>query len=114
MRLTMIKTISFLKRKPGISREEFRKHYEEVHAPLAVKYLTGLKRDVRNHVLPTPGQPEPDFDCITEFWYEDMEAVQRVQEFLQTDEAKIINDDQDLFIDGSQIRYVSVEECESP
>jgi len=35
----MVKTIALIKRKPGLSREEFIRHYEEVHAPLALKHV---------------------------------------------------------------------------
>jgi len=86
------------------------RHYEEVHAPLGMKYLTGLKGYARNYVLPTPGQPEPDFDCISEFWYEDTTAIEQVLDFLQTDEAKVLNDDHDSFMDSSRIVYFRVDE----
>lgn len=35
----MIKIVMFVKRKEGISREEFIRHYEKVHAPLSLKLL---------------------------------------------------------------------------
>ena len=74
----MIKAIGLIKRKPGLSREEFVKHYEEVHAPLALKYFPTIKRYVRNHIITPSGAEEPQFDCITEFWYDDMEGYQAV------------------------------------
>jgi len=46
----MIKVMAFIKRKPGISHEEFVQHYEEVHAPLAVKHLTTISRYVRPRI----------------------------------------------------------------
>ena len=60
----MIKAISLLKRKPGISLEEFSKHYEEVHVPLAMRHFP-FKRYARNYVA-SPGAEELGFDCITE------------------------------------------------
>ena len=44
----MIKTIAMIRRKPGISREDFIRHYEEVHAPLGQKHF-GFARYVRNY-----------------------------------------------------------------
>ena len=44
----MIKIMLLVNRKSGISREEFRRHYEEVHAPLASSHLRHLVRYVRN------------------------------------------------------------------
>jgi len=66
----MIKAISLLKRKPGISLEEFSKHYEEVHVPLAMRHFP-FKRYARNYVA-SPGAEELGFDCITEVWFETM------------------------------------------
>ncbi len=53
-------------RKAGVSREEFRRHYEDVHAPLAARHLQHLVRYVRNYVS---DQLRSDFDCdvVTEF-----------------------------------------------
>jgi hypothetical protein len=50
--VTMIKAMETVKRKPGLSQEEFMRHYEEVHVPLIVKHIPTLKRYVRNHVIP--------------------------------------------------------------
>jgi hypothetical protein len=66
----MVKGIAMLKRKPGLTQEEFIKHYEEVHVPLVLKHLPSIKRYVRNYVISTvvtpPGLEELEFDCITE------------------------------------------------
>ena len=71
----MVKAIALIKRKPGLSREEFVKHYEEVHAPLILGLLTTIKRYARNHIIVPAGAEEPEFDCVTELWYDDMELV---------------------------------------
>lgn len=68
----MFKFMVMMKRKPGITREEFRKYYEEVHAPAALARFP-IRRYVRNYIMVPPGAPEPDFDCITEFWYDSMD-----------------------------------------
>ena len=38
----MIKLISPMKRRPGISIEEFREYYEKKHRLIGEKYLTGF------------------------------------------------------------------------
>ena len=76
----MIKTIAFIKRKSTITREEFARHYEEVHAPLAIKIFPTIKRYARNHIIKTLGGEEPDFDCISEFWFDDEEGIRAVFE----------------------------------
>ena len=51
----MVKVMFLVKSKPGLSREEFCRHYEEAHVPLALKYFPTFKRYVRNYVITTPG-----------------------------------------------------------
>ena len=46
----MIKSISLLTRKAGLSHEEFVKHWLEVHAPLA-HAVPGLRRYVQSHIV---------------------------------------------------------------
>lgn len=106
----MIKTIALIRRKPGMSREEFIRHYEDVHAPLAMACLPGLKGYVRNFVVTPPGGPEPDFDVVSEFWFEDAAALQAVRAFLRTEAARELREDEARFIDSASIRACAVEE----
>jgi len=46
----MIKSVSLLTRKAGLSHEEFVKHWLEVHAPLA-HTVPGLRRYVQSHIV---------------------------------------------------------------
>ena len=71
----MPKLILFVKRKPGLTHEQFRAHYESTHAPLARRVLPWLDRYTRNFLTPFPGQPEPPYDCVTEFWFKDEAAL---------------------------------------
>jgi uncharacterized protein (TIGR02118 family) len=54
--------IAFVRRSPGLSREEFADHWTNVHAPLARKHHPTLVRYVQNIVIEpvTPGAPEVD------------------------------------------------------
>ena len=40
-----VQVILFLTRKPGLTHEQFREHYENPHAPLARKHMGHLVRD---------------------------------------------------------------------
>lgn len=106
----MIKTIELVKRKPGLSREEFSKYYEEVHAPLALKYFSTFKRYVRNHIITPPGGEEPGFDCITEIWLDNMEDVQAVLDFWKSEAGEVIRRDEENFMDRSKLVSFLVEE----
>jgi uncharacterized protein (TIGR02118 family) len=107
----MIKVMTFIKRKEGLSQEEFVRHYEEVHAPLALKLLPHPKKYVRNHIVATTDGGEPGFDCISEFWYDSAEAAQAVTDVLgavdvasgyTTEIGRIFREDEERFMDRSK------------
>ncbi|MFC1926664.1 EthD domain-containing protein [Chloroflexota bacterium] len=92
----MIKLVAFLKRKPGMSREEFFKYWKENHGPLAVKCFPTFKRYVQNHIIAQPGE-EPEYDGIMELWFEDIAGYEAVIDFYQSDAGKVIRDDEERF-----------------
>lgn len=105
----MIKAIALLKRKSGLSREDFVEHYEAVHVPLIMKHSTGVVKYVRNFVV-SDGATEPDYDCITELWYEDMEAFTSTVSVWGTEVGQVIIEDENSFIDRSKIVFFMVDE----
>ena len=48
--LTMVKTIFQMKRRPGMSLDDFRKYWVDVHGPIVCK-LPGLRRYVQCHLV---------------------------------------------------------------
>lgn len=102
----MIKFISLIKRKPGVSREEFMRYYEDVHAPQGFK-LFGMKKYVRNYVVAPSGASEPDFDCLTEFWYETVEDARAA---LRLSGSPGCQSDESNFMDVDKLVYFQVEE----
>jgi len=106
----MIKSVAFIKRKSTITREEFARHYEEVHAPLAIKLFPTIKKYARNHIIRTIGGEEPDFDCISEFWFDDEEGIQALFETLNSDAGKPIHDDEETFMDRDKTIALIVDE----
>jgi uncharacterized protein (TIGR02118 family) len=105
----MIKAMSLIRRKPGLTREEFARHYEEAHVPLALKHFP-FKRYVRNYVVGPDDAAEPDFDCVTEVWFETMEDCQAAAEFSASDAYSVIAEDEERFMDRSRIVAFLVEE----
>ena len=104
----MIKAMSFVSRKPGLSREEFIRHYEDAHAPLAMQHFP-FKRYVRNYGM--DGQAEElGFDCITEVWFETMEDCQAAAEFSASEDYRVISEDEERFMDRGKIVAFLVEE----
>jgi uncharacterized protein (TIGR02118 family) len=109
----MVKAIALLKRKPGLSLEQFRKHYEEVHAPLAKRLFPFMRKYVRKYVTATPFSPagtEPKFDCITEEWFDSMEAFQTMMDIYASETGRPIREDEKELFDMTKLQYLFVEE----
>ena len=116
----MIKVIGLLKRRPGMSVEEFRKYYESTHRVIGEKYLSGFaSRYMRRYLNPSAGaaigdDAQPDYDVILEIWYPDRAAHEAASRRLALPEvaAEIAEDEEQLF-DRARNRFFVVEECES-
>jgi len=105
----MIKSISLLTRRAGLTHDEFVRHWVEVHAPLA-HAVPGLRRYVQNHIRDERRRADiPEtavmVDGVAELWYDDHAAMQRAN---ASPEAKRLHADGALFIGG--IKTFIVEE----
>lgn len=75
----MIKSVSCLSRRSGLSHDEFVHEWVRVHAPLA-RAVPGLRRYVLSPVSSTTTRPDVAahgiaIDGIAELWYDDAEAM---------------------------------------
>jgi len=105
----MIKSISLLTRKDGLTHEQFVRHWFDIHGPLALK-VPELRRYVQSHIVEERKRPdipttEVEVDGIAELWYDDREAMARAH---ASPEAKALHADGALFI--GRIKTFSVEE----
>ena len=105
----MIKSVSLLTRKTGMTHQQFVSHWVEVHAPLA-HAVPGLRRYVQSHIVEErrrPGIPALDVevDGIAELWYDDRESMARA---LASAEARALHADGAPFI--GRITTFTVEE----
>jgi uncharacterized protein (TIGR02118 family) len=105
----VIKLLSLLTRKDGITHEEFVRHWLEIHAKLA-HAVPGIRRYVQSHITGTRARPDiPDTDVevdgIAELWFDDQEALQRAA---ASPEMKRLTDDGALFI--GRIKTYVIEE----
>ena len=82
----MIAMILLLKRKPGMTREQFRQHYETSHVMLAKKHGGHLFHDYRRHYVGdviamrgeevvVNGVEEGAYDVITKIVFRDQAAL---------------------------------------
>jgi uncharacterized protein (TIGR02118 family) len=67
----VLKVISLLKRKEGMSLEEFRKWALEEHPPLGKK-LPGIRKYRMSVVI--EDNPNFPYDAVSEFWFDDNDA----------------------------------------
>jgi len=75
----MIKVLTWFKRKPGMSVDDFLAHWQGPHAELG-KRLPGLRRYVQNPAHPSTYAKgrEPAFDGMAETWFDDPAATRAV------------------------------------
>jgi uncharacterized protein (TIGR02118 family) len=69
----MVKLVSLMKRKDGMSRAEFARWAIEEHAPIG-KRMPGI-REYRISLV-RADQPDTDFDGVFELWFDSVEALQ--------------------------------------
>jgi uncharacterized protein (TIGR02118 family) len=100
----LFKILLFMKRRPGMSEDEFMQYYEEKHVPLALKYSGGMKSYKRCFVFPqthveTGPCSDLGFDVITELVYDDEAVFKNTLEYLSTTQLpeEIIADEEQLF-----------------
>jgi uncharacterized protein (TIGR02118 family) len=70
-----VSRISFVRRAPHLTQEEFADHWTNVHAPLARKHHPVLARYVQNIVLEKLTPDAPDVDGIAELGFRTMHDV---------------------------------------
>jgi uncharacterized protein (TIGR02118 family) len=71
----MLKFMVVLYRRPDLTSEQFRRHLQEIHGPLAMN-LPGLKRYVQNIVGDDPKRKPPEWDAIIELYFDDWSAME--------------------------------------
>ena len=102
----MIKFIVVLYRRSGLTRGEFRRHLEEVHAPLAKK-LPRLKKYLQNHVCDDPKRKPPEWDAIIELYFETWDAMEAAW---ASPQGAASDADKPLFADLRRTNWSVVEE----
>jgi hypothetical protein len=109
----MYKVVWLLRRKQGLTHEQFRAHFEGSHVPLAQKYIGHLFADYRRNYASeiwAGGDPRKegggfgpkpwDYDVISEWIFakeEDFHELNRI--LAQPEVAKLFHEDEDRFLD---------------
>lgn len=111
-----ITTVTLLKRREGMSKEDFIAYYEEKHRRIGEQILAGFAtRYVRRFLHPADGDDQPfDFDVMTEIDFPDQAAMDAF--FASASEpatAAMIAEDEAQLFDRSRIRRFMLEESAS-
>lgn len=108
----MIVRSGLLRKHPGWSLEDFRRHWRERHGPLAAK-LTGLRRYEQNHVTDSVQRgiafqrgPE-QLDGFSMLWFDSLEAMRAA---IATEAGQALVADEQHFI--GDLRIVAIDQVE--
>src|SRR5690242_4910141 len=124
----MITVVWLLRRKAGVSFEQFRDHYDNSHAVLGAKYLGNLLSGYRRNYVSSADAVEAggdltrrvfaakawDYDCIAEWDLADMDAFDQALATL-ADPAigRTFYDDEEHFLDRASVRLILTDRRES-
>ena len=102
----MIKYVTVLVRREGMSREGLSNYRKNTHAPI-LQQIPGLRGYVENHALPDLEGREPPYDGFGELYFDSLEAM---QEGLGSPEGEATLADIPNFCDAGRLVRVFVEE----
>lgn len=109
--MRMIKMIITIKRREGMSHEEFVQYQREVHRPLLMAIPEAsryIRRFVVSYPISAPDYSGPDYDSVVEAWFdslEDMNALYFSKNFLSKVDPDHVN-----FMDLSSYGRIVAEE----
>lgn len=101
----MIKLICFVRRKEGMSSDEFHRYWRDVHGPLVARTRSGQHalRYEQNHSV----SDDDGYDGVTIQWYS---SVEDFYASIREDDYAEINADIEKFLDTSRLQFVLTEE----
>jgi uncharacterized protein (TIGR02118 family) len=113
--MAMFKILAFLCRRPGMTPEAFRAHYETTHLPLAratFPEIVGHRRNYATdggHHFP-PGVAVPAWDAVSEIWFADRTGFDAMLARIASGGAPAITEDELRFLDRERCGMMIVDE----
>jgi uncharacterized protein (TIGR02118 family) len=109
----VIKLICFLKRKPGMTPEEFHDYWRDKHGPLvaSTKSASHVRRYEQNpralRDYKRDGTDDDGWDGVTEQWFD---SVDEFYASLKEDDYQLIDEDTHRFLDVPRLQFILTEE----
>ena len=119
----MVKLLFCLRRRDGMTRDEFQAYWRGTHAPLVRSHaeVLGIQRYVQSHSAPDAisiamagarNPPEP-YDGVAELWFESLDAIGAAVATAEGRAAAIaLFEDEQRFIDHARSPLMMVDEFE--
>jgi uncharacterized protein (TIGR02118 family) len=109
----MVKLICFLKRKPGMSAEEFHRYWRDHHGPLVASTKSG-RHAIRYEQNHRAGDAQEhlgaaDFDGVTIQWFESVAAFEAS---VREDDYAVIATDLGKFLDVDKLVWMLTDDAE--
>jgi hypothetical protein len=104
----MFKMITLISRKPGMSQEAFRDHYENIHVPLSHALFPEIVKSVRNypttdnfHYAGNRNHPTVPCDVVTEHFFDNRGTYEAMMANFSKDPEKFraLSEDEEKFCD---------------
>ena len=98
----MVKLIACIKRKPGMTREEFSRYWRENHGPLVKsvpEFMRHVHKYVQCHIVSDSGPigARSPYDGVAELWFDSTAEIE--QAFAERRYLEIIRPDELKFVD---------------
>ena len=106
----MVKMLITLKRRAGMSLQEFKDYRRDVHAPLlfAIPEARYIRRFVVSYPVPAPTFPEPSYDAVVEAWFDSLDDLNAL--YLCENFQTKVDPDHANFLDVAQAGRIISEE----
>lgn len=115
----VLKQVVLLKRRDGMSMDEFIDYYENHHVKLGQRYMPLARRYVRRYVRPeknpiTGEIVELDFDVVMEIWWNTRQDFEETMRQIGAGEAhRLFYEDEEKLFNSHNNRVFTVDEYES-
>ena len=115
----MLKQVVLLKRRDGMSMDEFIDYYENHHAKMAKGHMPLARRYLRRYVRPeknpiTGEVVELDFDVVMEIWWNTRRDFEETMKQIGKGEAhRLFYEDEEKLFNSHNNRVFTVDEHES-